>query len=98
MRWRHPCQTEPNHDRARAHHRHEIRRLKPAAFAHLDHPDAKQALQLVCWRQDFTTGKPTIERVCLITSLPPGVATGARLALAAQLRGQLRSDGSELGA
>ncbi|MFD4760317.1 hypothetical protein ACFWOJ_15950 [Streptomyces sp. NPDC058439] len=69
-----------HYDRARAHHRHEIRRLKTAAFAHLDCPDAKQALQLVCWRQDFTTGKLTIERVYLITSLPPGAATGAQLA------------------
>ncbi|MGX4695348.1 ISAs1 family transposase [Streptomyces sp. JNUCC 63] len=69
-----------HYDRARAHHRHEIRRLKTAAFAHLDYPDAQQALQVVRWRQDFTTGKLTIERVYLITSLPPGAATGAQLA------------------
>ncbi|MEU6059220.1 hypothetical protein [Streptomyces sp. NPDC047097] len=55
-------------------------RLKAAAFAHLDYPDARQVLQAVRWRKDFTTGKLTIECVYLITSLPPGVATGAQLA------------------
>ncbi|WP_224352703.1 ISAs1 family transposase [Streptomyces olivaceus] len=75
-----------HYDRTRAHHRNEIRRLKTAAFAHLDYPDAKQALQVVRWRQDFTTGKLTIERVYLITSLPPGTATGAQLA--SWIRGQ----------
>jgi hypothetical protein len=34
----------------------------------------------VRWKKDFTTGKLTIERVHLITSLPPGAATGAQLA------------------
>ncbi|GAA2418901.1 ISAs1 family transposase [Streptomyces glaucosporus] len=72
--------TLDHHERTRAHHRTEIRRLKTAAFAHLDYPDACQALQVVRWRKDFTTGKLTIERVYLITSLPPGVATGAQLA------------------
>ncbi|MGW1544593.1 ISAs1 family transposase [Streptomyces sp. NPDC002309] len=67
-------------DRTRAHHRLEIRRLKTAAFAHIDYPGARQALQVVRWRADFTTGKLTIERVYLITSLPPGAATGAQLA------------------
>ncbi|WP_030188413.1 DDE transposase family protein [Streptomyces sp. NRRL S-813] len=43
-------------------------------------PDARQALQAVRWRQDLGTGKLTIERVYLITSLPPGAATGAQLA------------------
>lgn len=32
------------------------------------------------WRKDFTSGKLTIERVYLITSLPPGAATGVQLA------------------
>ncbi|MFE9060643.1 hypothetical protein [Streptomyces violaceusniger] len=72
--------TLDHHERTRAHHRTEIRRLKTTAFAHLDYPDARQALQVVRWRKDFTTGKLTIERVYLITSLPPGVATGAQLA------------------
>ncbi|MFJ5901276.1 ISAs1 family transposase [Streptomyces sp. NPDC093064] len=72
--------TLDHHDRTRAHHRLEIRRLKTAAFAHLDYPDARQALQVVRWRKNFTTGKLTIERVYLITSLPPGAATGVRLA------------------
>ncbi|MEV0695473.1 ISAs1 family transposase [Streptomyces sp. NPDC050388] len=72
--------TLDHYDRTRAHHRLEIRRLKTAAFAHIDYPDAKQALQVVRWRRDFTTGRLTIERVYLITSLPPGAATGAQLA------------------
>ncbi|WP_051845479.1 ISAs1 family transposase [Streptomyces sp. NRRL S-813] len=69
-----------HYERTRAHHRDEIRRLKTAAFAHLDYPDARQALQAVRWRQDLGTDKLTIERVYLITSLPPGAATGAELA------------------
>ncbi|MDX2937959.1 ISAs1 family transposase [Streptomyces ipomoeae] len=72
--------TLDHYERTRAHHRKEIRRLKTASFAHLDYPDARQALQVVRWRKDFTTGKLTIERVYLITSLPPGAATGAQLA------------------
>ncbi|MFK0160837.1 ISAs1 family transposase [Streptomyces sp. NPDC090493] len=63
-----------HYERTRAHHRQEIRRLKTAAFAHIDYPDAQQALQVVRWRRDFSTGKLTIERVYLITSLPPGAA------------------------
>ncbi|MET7354773.1 ISAs1 family transposase [Streptomyces mirabilis] len=70
--------TLDHHDRTRAHHRLEIRRLKTVAFAHLDYPDARQALQVVRWRKDFTSGKLTVERVYLITSLPPGTATGDR--------------------
>ncbi len=31
-------------------HHLEIRRLKTVSFAHLDYPDARQALQVVCWR------------------------------------------------
>ncbi|MFI7097355.1 ISAs1 family transposase [Streptomyces lydicus] len=69
-----------HYERTRAHHRHEIRRLKTAAFAHLDYPQARQALQVVRWKQDFTSGKVTIERVYLITSVPPGTASGAQLA------------------
>lgn len=34
-------------ERTRAHHRDEIRRLKTAAFAHIDCPHARQALQVV---------------------------------------------------
>jgi len=69
-----------HYDRTRAHHRIEIRRLKAAAFDHLDYPDAAQAIQIVRWRKDRSTGELTIERVYLITSLTPGQATGAQLA------------------
>ncbi|MEU5632296.1 ISAs1 family transposase [Streptomyces rishiriensis] len=69
-----------HYERTRAHHRMEIRRLKTAAFAHLSYPDARQALQVVRWRRDLGSGKLTIERVYLITSLPPGTATGTQLA------------------
>ncbi|MEU6602942.1 ISAs1 family transposase [Streptomyces flaveolus] len=72
--------TLDHYERTRAHHRNEIRRLKTAAFAHLDYPDARQALQVVRWRRDHGSSKLTIERVYLITSLPPGAATGAQLA------------------
>ncbi|MER5838846.1 ISAs1 family transposase [Streptomyces prasinus] len=72
--------TLDHHDRTRAHHRLEIRCLKTVVFAHIDCPDARQTLQVVRWRKDFTTGRFTIERVYLITSLPPGAATGAQLA------------------
>ncbi|GGY14383.1 ISAs1 family transposase [Streptomyces minutiscleroticus] len=72
--------TLDHYERTRAHHRDEIRRLKTAAFAHLDYPDARQALQVVRWRRDRGSGKLSIERVYLITSLPPGAATGAQLA------------------
>ncbi|MEV5012952.1 ISAs1 family transposase, partial [Streptomyces sp. NPDC055692] len=44
--------TLDHYDRTRAHHRLEIRRLKTAAFAHLDYPDARQALQVVRWRKN----------------------------------------------
>ncbi|MFD4878943.1 ISAs1 family transposase [Streptomyces sp. NPDC058420] len=69
-----------HYERGRAHHRDEIRRLRTAAFAHLDYPHARQALQAVRRRRDLGTGKPTIERIYLVTSLPPGVATGSELA------------------
>ncbi|MER5843177.1 hypothetical protein ABT099_23355 [Streptomyces prasinus] len=64
----------------RTHHRTEIRRLKTAAFARLDHPDARRTLQVVRWGKNSTTGKLTVERLSPITGLPPGAATGARLA------------------
>ncbi|MFI8858920.1 hypothetical protein ACIGW5_20145 [Streptomyces prasinus] len=62
----------------RTHHRTEIRRLKTAAFARLDHPDARRTLQVVRWGKNSTTGKLTVERLSPITGLPPGAATGAR--------------------
>ena len=67
-------------ERTRSHHRDEIRRLKTAAFAHIDYPHARQALQVVRWRRDLGTGKLTIERTYLVTSLPPGAANGSELA------------------
>ncbi|MEU3760074.1 ISAs1 family transposase [Streptomyces albogriseolus] len=69
-----------HYDRTRAHHRMEIRRLKAAALAYLDYPNVRQALQVVRWRRALSTGKLTIERVYLITSLRPGEASGDQLA------------------
>ncbi len=69
-----------HYERARAHHREEIRRLKSAVFAHLDYPHARQALQVVRRRRDLGTGKLTTERIYLVTNLPPGAATGSELA------------------
>ncbi|MEU1276663.1 ISAs1 family transposase [Streptomyces sp. NPDC005799] len=66
--------------RDHAHHRDEIRRLKLAAFSDLDYPGARQAIQVVAWRRDLSTGKLTIERVYLITSLSVFDATPAELA------------------
>ncbi|MGR8008523.1 ISAs1 family transposase [Streptomyces hypolithicus] len=66
--------------RDHAHHRDEIRRLKAAAFAHIDYPGARQAIQVVRWRREMNTGKLTIERVYLITSLSPFDATCIELA------------------
>ncbi|MFF1650559.1 hypothetical protein [Streptomyces sp. NPDC058240] len=62
------------------HHRDEIRRLKVAAFSHLDYPDARQAIQVVWWRIGLSTGRLTIERVYLITSLSVFDATCTELA------------------
>ena len=45
-----------HYERGRAHHRAGIRPLKAAAFAHLDHPQARQALQVVRRRRDLGTG------------------------------------------
>jgi predicted transposase YbfD/YdcC len=67
--------------RDHAHHREEIRRLKVAAFRHLDYPGARQAVQVVRWRRDLSTGKLTIERVYLITSLSVVDATCTELAI-----------------
>ncbi|WTX76373.1 hypothetical protein OG788_02375 [Streptomyces sp. NBC_00647] len=69
-----------HYERGRAHHRDEIRRLRTVAFAHLDHPHACQALQVVRWRRDPGSGKLSIERIHLVTSLPPGAASGSELA------------------
>ncbi|MCZ4117932.1 ISAs1 family transposase [Streptomyces sp. H39-S7] len=66
--------------RDRAHHRDEIRRIKVAAFRHLDYPGACQAVQIVRWRRELSTGKLTIERVYVITSLDVFDATPAELA------------------
>ncbi|MET7539617.1 ISAs1 family transposase [Streptomyces sp. NPDC005507] len=66
--------------RDRAHHRDEIRRLKVAAFRHLDYPGARQAVQIVRWRRELSTGKLSIERVYVITSLDVFDATPAELA------------------
>ncbi|WP_455709439.1 ISAs1 family transposase [Kitasatospora purpeofusca] len=66
--------------RDRAHHRDGIRRLKTAAFHHLDCPGARQAIQIVRWRRDRSTGKLTIARVYLITGLDTYDATAVQLA------------------
>ncbi|MFJ2095335.1 ISAs1 family transposase [Streptomyces sp. NPDC087901] len=66
--------------RDHAHHRDEVRRLKAAAFSHLDYPAARQAIQVVRWRSDLSTRKLTIERVYLITSLSVFDATCTELA------------------
>ncbi|WP_405638851.1 ISAs1 family transposase [Streptomyces sp. NBC_00019] len=72
----------PLEDRTRdtAHHRGEIRRLKAAVFRHLDYPGARQAIQVVRWRRELSTGKLTVERVYVITSLDIYDATPAQLA------------------
>ncbi|MCE4946617.1 hypothetical protein LVX13_26350 [Streptomyces albulus] len=66
-------------ERGRGHHRDETRRQKTASFAHLDHPRARQALQVVRWRRDLGKGQLTNERIHLVTNLPPDAATGSRL-------------------
>ncbi|MFD3833565.1 ISAs1 family transposase, partial [Streptomyces sp. NPDC058621] len=66
--------------RDRAQHRDEVRRLKVAAFRHIDYPGARQAIQVVRRRREMGTGKLTIERVYLITSLSVFDATYAELA------------------
>ncbi|MFF4829957.1 ISAs1 family transposase [Streptomyces sp. NPDC001312] len=69
-----------HHTRDKAHHRDEIRRLKVAAFRHLGYPGARQAIQIVRRRRELSTGRLTIERVYLITSLDVFDATPAELA------------------
>ncbi|MFJ2671381.1 ISAs1 family transposase [Streptomyces sp. NPDC087525] len=66
----------------RTHDRDEIRRLKVAAFSHLDHAGAgaRQAIQVVRWRSDLSTGKLAIERVYVITGLSLFDATCTELA------------------
>lgn len=64
-----PWREIPLGHRTRAHLRDEIRRLKVAVFRHIDCPGARQAIQVVCWRRDLSAGKPTVERLYLITGL-----------------------------
>nr|WSX54032.1 hypothetical protein OG409_37000 [Streptomyces sp. NBC_00974] len=66
-------QEQRDYDRTRAHHRIEIRRLKAAAFDHLDYLDAKQALQVVRWRMNRGTGELTTALVQLAPDLPPAI-------------------------
>ncbi|MEU8679255.1 ISAs1 family transposase [Streptomyces sp. NPDC048560] len=67
-------------DRTRGRGRIEVRHLKTAAFRHLDYPGARQAPRVMRWRKDLTSNKLTIERLYFVTSLPPGAASGARIA------------------
>lgn len=67
-------------DRTRGRGRLEVRHLKTAAFRHLHYPGARQALRVMRWRKDLTSNKITIERLYFVTSLPPGAASGARIA------------------
>jgi predicted transposase YbfD/YdcC len=69
-----------HYDKTKGHHRVEIRRLKTAAFRHLDYPDTRQTLQVMRWRKDLTGGKLSIQRLYFVTSLPAGAASGAELA------------------
>jgi len=64
-------------DRTTGSRRLEVRRLKTAAFRHLDYPGPRQALQTVRYRKDLTSGKTTIQRLYFVTSLPPGKRTAA---------------------
>ncbi|MER6114174.1 ISAs1 family transposase [Streptomyces hirsutus] len=67
-------------DKTTGRNRLEVRRLKTVAFRHLDYPGARQALQVVRYRKDLTSGKTTIQRLYFVTSLPSGAATGAQIA------------------
>ncbi|MGV9405976.1 ISAs1 family transposase [Streptomyces sp. NPDC003667] len=69
-----------HYEKATGHHRIEIRRLKTAAFRHIDYPGACQALQVVRWRKELTSGKVSIQRLYFVTNLPAGAASGAELA------------------
>ncbi|MFF0110753.1 hypothetical protein [Streptomyces hirsutus] len=66
-----------HYGKATRHHRIEIRRLRTTAFRHLDCPGARQAIQAVRWRRDLTSGKLSIQRLYVVTSLPAGAASGA---------------------
>jgi predicted transposase YbfD/YdcC len=80
------AEIPPEHrTRDKAHHRVEIRRLKVAAFRHLDYPGARQAIQVVDGEGKLSTDKLTIERVYVITILDIYDATPAQLA--ARIRG-----------
>ncbi|GAA2288165.1 hypothetical protein GCM10010415_69410 [Streptomyces atrovirens] len=58
----------------------EVRHLKTAAFRHLNHPGACQALRVMRWRKVLTSNRITIERLYFVTSLPPDVASGTQIA------------------
>ncbi|MEU5629703.1 ISAs1 family transposase, partial [Streptomyces tendae] len=75
-------------ERTRGRGRLEVRHLKTTAFRHLNYPGARQALRVMRWRKDLTSGKTTIERLYFVTGLPPGAASGARIA--AWIRGHWR--------
>jgi predicted transposase YbfD/YdcC len=66
--------------RATAHGRDEIRRVKTATVANLPFPHAVQALQVVRRRRNTTTGKVSLERVYVITSLAAEQANAAEIA------------------
>lgn len=74
-----------HHRRDKVHHRHEIRRLKVAAFFSIDYLGVRQAIDVVRRRRDLKTGKLTIERIYLITSL--GVFDATLAEFAAWIRG-----------
>lgn len=67
-------------DRTKRRGRLEVRHLKTVTFRHLDYPGARQALRVMRWRKDLTSKKITIERLCFVTILPPGAATGEQIA------------------
>ncbi|WP_405771596.1 hypothetical protein [Streptomyces sp. NBC_01538] len=52
---------------------------KVAVFRHLGCPGARQAVQIVRRRRRLSTGRLTIERVCLITGHDVSDATPAEL-------------------
>ncbi|MFD3821227.1 hypothetical protein [Streptomyces sp. NPDC058625] len=58
----------------------EVRHLKTVTLQHLSCPGARQAPRVIRWRKDLTSNKITIERLYFVTSLPPGAASGARIA------------------
>ncbi|MGW0886332.1 ISAs1 family transposase [Streptomyces sp. NPDC002671] len=66
--------------RATAHGRDEIRRVKAATVAELPFPHAEQAVQIVRRRRLVRTGKVSIERVYIVTSLAMHQATVPEIA------------------